>query len=61
MKNFIKNLVFFFGALCLVHVIIEMPYNLYIGEEFALPMRSILYYLTFSALYALFKLYKGKS
>lgn len=61
MKNFLMNFVLFFGALCLVHVIIEMPYNLYIGEEFELSMRSILYYLIFSTLYALFKLYKGKS
>ena len=60
MKNFIKNFVLFFGALCLVHVIIELPYNLYIGEEFDLPQRSIIYYLIFSTIYALFKQFRSQ-
>ena len=61
MKTFISNFVLFFGALCLVHVLIEFPYSLYLGVEFVLPQRSILYYLSFSTIYALFKHFKKGS
>lgn len=61
MRTIIKNFALFFGGLGLVHVIVELPYSLYIGEKFEFPLRSILYYLTFSTVYVLYKLFRSKN
>lgn len=57
MKELINHLVWMFGGICLIAVIVEFPYSIYQDTEFALTGRSIGFYLIFSTLYAVYKVY----
>lgn len=58
MKKFFNHLVWMFGAICLVAVIIEFPYNIYKGTEFSLSARTLSLYLICSSFYASYQVYK---
>lgn len=60
MKSFLDHLVWMFGGICLIVFLIEYPFSLYQGTEFALPARSFITYLLFSAVYASYQLIKAR-
>jgi cell division protein FtsW (lipid II flippase) len=60
MKEFLNQLAWMFGGICLVAVIIEFPYSIYQNTEFALSARSLGIYLFISTFFAIYKVTSSK-
>jgi len=60
MKIFFNYFVWMFGGLCLLTLVIEFPYTVYRETEFSLTAQTMVYYLIFSSLFALYRAYSAK-
>jgi hypothetical protein len=49
-----------FGGLCLITLFIEFPYRIYQGVEFSLSAQTIGFYLIFSFLFGIYRVYSSK-
>lgn len=60
MKEFFNHLVWMFGGICLIALIVEFPYSIYQNTEFTLSGRSIGFYLIFSTFFAIYQVYSSR-
>jgi len=57
MKIFFNYFVWMFGGLCMITLFIEFPYRIYQGVEFSLSAQTMGYYLIFSFLFGIYRVY----
>ena len=60
MKIFFNYFVWMFGGLCLLTLVIEFPYTVYRETEFSLTAQTMGFYLIFSSLFAIYRVYSAK-